>query len=211
MKLCILGSTGKTGHEILRAALNDGHEVTVLVRSQGALHDFRNEARIIEGDALSAESVTDVISDQDAVLSALGVPFRILNGLAPIAFYSRSAANIVRVMESKGVRRFIGITMSDKKPESDRGFNEDSIFEYLLQNYIDDMRRMELLLERSSLDWTVIRAADFIETINPGTYRIWSDGCTPENAKISRTSLALFMLKCLGDDSKIGARVGIAH
>jgi len=46
MNICILGATGKSGHRLVRAALDRGHAVTAIVRDPTKLADLA-QARFI--------------------------------------------------------------------------------------------------------------------------------------------------------------------
>ena len=72
MKLVLFGSTGGTGRELVRQALELGHEVTAFARHAPALGIAHERLRVIEGDVLRRVSVDAAIEGQSAVLSALG-------------------------------------------------------------------------------------------------------------------------------------------
>ena len=72
MKLLILGATGSTGQQLLTRALDQQHEVTVLVRNPSKLNSQHQQLKIIKGDVLDEATLTDALKGQDAVLSALG-------------------------------------------------------------------------------------------------------------------------------------------
>ena len=72
VKLVVFGSTGGTGRELVRQALEFGHEVTAFARHAQALGIAHERLRIVEGDALQEDSVDAAIKGQGALLSALG-------------------------------------------------------------------------------------------------------------------------------------------
>jgi uncharacterized protein YbjT (DUF2867 family) len=53
MKLVVLGATGGTGLEIVRQAIEHGHEVTAFVRSPAPLMPFRDRITVVQGDLLN--------------------------------------------------------------------------------------------------------------------------------------------------------------
>jgi uncharacterized protein YbjT (DUF2867 family) len=53
MKLVVLGATGGTGLEIVRQAIEHGHEVTAFVRSPAPLMPFRDRIAVVQGDLLN--------------------------------------------------------------------------------------------------------------------------------------------------------------
>ena len=74
MKIAIFGATGDLGNQCLEQALEAGHEVTVLVRSQSRLpSDLASRVAVVEGDALNAEDVEQALCrGAEAILFAIG-------------------------------------------------------------------------------------------------------------------------------------------
>jgi putative NADH-flavin reductase len=70
MKIVVFGSTGGTGREIVRQALQLGHDVTAFACRPQAVGMAYERLRIVEGDALEQTSVDAAIDDQDSVPSA---------------------------------------------------------------------------------------------------------------------------------------------
>src|SRR4030095_12700244 len=73
-QLCVLiiGATGGTGQQLVRQALEQGHEVTAFVRNPQRLKMEDQNLRIAQGDVLDYASVEAAIKGQNAVLCALG-------------------------------------------------------------------------------------------------------------------------------------------
>ena len=53
-RLCVLGATGRTGHEIVTGALREGHDVTALVRDRSRLTIQDPRLRVMVGSATDA-------------------------------------------------------------------------------------------------------------------------------------------------------------
>ena len=75
MKITIFGATGALGSECLKQALEDGHEVTALIRSPSKLPDkLKEKITLIEGDGLNPDDVKLSLSNgTEAILFAIGV------------------------------------------------------------------------------------------------------------------------------------------
>ena len=101
VKLVVFGSTGGTGRELVRQALELGHEVTAFARHAPALGIAHERLRVIEGDVLRRGSVDAAIEGQSAVLSALGTRSLFKH----ITLFSQSGEGIVGSMERQGVQR----------------------------------------------------------------------------------------------------------
>src|SRR6266704_1617991 len=105
MKILILGATGGTGVEIVRQALQLGHNVTTLVRSPERLGDLCEKVRVEKGSPLDLDTLTNSLRGNDAVLSAFGPRVPIDKGDEHLL---RSfASTLVDAMRIAGVRRVI--------------------------------------------------------------------------------------------------------
>ncbi|KUP24617.1 NAD(P)-dependent oxidoreductase [Paenibacillus sp. DMB5] len=71
MKIAVIGAGGKAGSEIVKEALQRGHEVTAIVRSAAKVTD--NRAAVLEKDVFDL-SAGD-LKGFDAVVNAFGAPF----------------------------------------------------------------------------------------------------------------------------------------
>jgi putative NADH-flavin reductase len=104
MKVLVLGATGGTGREVVSQALQQGHDVTVLVRNAERLTTGTGQLRVLTGSvADDARALTAAVGGQDAVISTLGVG----NSLKSSGLIARSVPLILGVMTSQGVRRLI--------------------------------------------------------------------------------------------------------
>ena len=73
MKVTIFGATGFSGQGILAEALQQGHEVTILVRDASKVHFKHKNLTIVEGNVLDPQIVASVLQHQEAVIQCLGV------------------------------------------------------------------------------------------------------------------------------------------
>ena len=71
MKFLVLGATGRTGVPFVKKALDQGHQVTALVRRADATVDPR--AQIVSGDVTDAAVIATAARGHDAIISTLGV------------------------------------------------------------------------------------------------------------------------------------------
>ena len=109
MKILLFGATGRTGKIILQKALNDGHEVTAIVRDPSKLEGIN--VNIIKGTPYDKEIVKKAISNCDVVISTLNVsresdsPWAKLR--SPKDMISRSIQNALEEMQENGAKRII--------------------------------------------------------------------------------------------------------
>src|SRR5436190_5626994 len=72
LSVLIIGATGGTGRELVRQALEQGHQVTAFVRKPKKLNVEHSNLRIAQGNVLDYASVEAAMRGQSAVLCALG-------------------------------------------------------------------------------------------------------------------------------------------
>ena len=72
MKIALFGATGMIGQRILREALQRGHDVTAIARDQSGVTAQNSTLRTITGDILDPQSVAQVVTGHDVVITAYG-------------------------------------------------------------------------------------------------------------------------------------------
>lgn len=73
MRLLVFGASGKTGHALVRQAIDRGHTVTAFVRTPGKLTITDPSVRVLGGNVADSAAVASAIPGHDALVSALGV------------------------------------------------------------------------------------------------------------------------------------------
>jgi putative NADH-flavin reductase len=73
MNVLIFGATGGTGRSLVQQALAQGHVVTAFARDPEKIRARHENLRVVQGDILDYNSVEAAVTNQDAVVSALGV------------------------------------------------------------------------------------------------------------------------------------------
>jgi putative NADH-flavin reductase len=214
MNIAVFGANGGTGRLLVGAALEAGNTVTALTRHPDDFPIRHENLRVIAGDVLDPAVVQSVVSAQDAVLSALGVPY----GRKEISLYSRSISTIIDAMRGLGVRRLACVSSSATDPEFARqdtggGFFFERVLKPIIENTMGktlyaDMLRMERLVRASGLDWTIIRPSGLFAT---GAV---TDYATGENFLphrfTSRSDLADFLLRQATETEFVGRAAAIA-
>ncbi len=209
LSVLVIGATGGTGRELVRQALEQGHQVTAFVRKPKKLKVEHPNLRVAQGNVLDYASVESAMRGQSAVLCALGhkrffYPTRIL---------SKGTENILRAMRVCNVPRLIC--------ESSMGVGNSAgrlgilatffVVPLILPFIFWDKVRQEKLIEESDTDWVIVRPATLTNGPARGTYRHGSNvGNFILGGRISRGDVADFMLKQLTDDDNIGSAIGLA-
>lgn len=196
MKLIVFGATGRTGVQLLRELLVDGHEVTAIVREPNQFKKtdivdeiLQTKLKIKKGDVLNPSTLQTVMIGKDAVISLLGVNHR-----NPTTVYSEGIGHIINEMKNCGVKRLICLSAETLKSKQEASFIQRIIIRVLWKiffNLYDDMRRMEQKVFLSELDWTIVRLPRLTNGLQTGRYRISINQSVP-NGKgyISRANLA---------------------
>ena len=201
MKVVIFGASGFSGQAILKEALSQNHQVSILVRNKSSISIHDKNLTIIEGNVLNRIIVSELVQKQDAVIQCLGVGGK-GNG-KPTTFISDATKIIVEEMEKHGVKRFIA--MSNVGAGNSIAF-QPWIFNKIILPYfmkwlkviIDDKNRMEPLIMNSQLDWTIVRCPNIVDKTAKGRCDATLDG---KRLKLSVTlgDMAVFMIQQLTD------------
>ncbi|HWJ26704.1 MAG TPA: NAD(P)-dependent oxidoreductase [Flavisolibacter sp.] len=70
MKIALIGASGFVGTAILKEALERGHDVTAIVRNPERITMNHPNLIIREGDVFDPKHITELVNDQDVVISA---------------------------------------------------------------------------------------------------------------------------------------------
>lgn len=163
MKLLIIGATGTIGAAAVAAALEAGHEVTVVARSPDRLGAMRERVRVIEGDAADTALLTSAIEGQDAVISAMGSS----PDAAELDTPSRVMRAIIAAMDGAGVRRLVGLSGGavDVPGETKRLSSRitSGLVRMLARNVVEAKQREFAVVQASDLDWTMIRPPNVVD------------------------------------------------
>jgi putative NADH-flavin reductase len=208
MKLVVLGATGGTGLEIVRQAVERGHSVTVFVRNPEGLKQLAGQVSIVQGDLLNSAELGRVIAGHDSVLSGFGP--RLPVSKAGARLLQQFAATLTDAMQHSDTRRVIVLSVAF--------LFKDSIIPpaYLLgrllfPGIVADSSAMENIVQRSGLDWTLVRPPELTDKPYTGKYRVREGHLPRFGFSISRADVADFMLKTVNDPSAVGKIIGISN
>ncbi|NEQ46548.1 MAG: NAD(P)H-binding protein [Leptolyngbya sp. SIOISBB] len=147
MKLLVVGATGTLGRQIVRRALDEGHEVQCLVRSfqRGA---FLREwgAQLLRGNLCAAQTLPPALEGVDAVIDAATA--RPTDAIDQVDWDGK--VNLIKAAKAAGVNRYIFISIlgAEKYPEVP------------LMNI---KHCTEKFLAESGLDYTILQPCGFLQ------------------------------------------------
>ncbi|MFM9281828.1 NAD(P)-dependent oxidoreductase [Paenibacillus jiagnxiensis] len=185
MKIAVIGATGGTGRKVTERALELGHEVVAVARRPEVIPPAERLSTR-QGDVFDASSIGKAIAGTDVVISCIGPSSNItpstamskgiLNVLAanfsPGTVMSEGISNILAACQRVGVKRLVmqsGIGLSDGEELSAGNRWALGINRRIFSKAIKDKAIAEHAVERSDLDWVIVRPAglnDAAATLN---------------------------------------------
>lgn len=209
MRILILGATGGLGKQVVRQALDQGHEVTVLVRHPDKLGISHHNLRWIEGNVLNPASVEAAIFGNDVVVSALGVPPRQPSG----DLMQRCIPIIVEAMQRHGLRRLIftsGIVAKTHQLSFVPRMIMRGLTRLMLLDQVSDKQAGEEILRKSEIDWTLLYPVILTDGSVTGRYRFGEHIVLRGFPKISRADVADLILKLIADEKSISRELFVS-
>ncbi|MFK7602198.1 NAD(P)-dependent oxidoreductase [Deinococcus sp. SM5_A1] len=205
MNIAIFGGTGRTGSEIVRRALQDGHAVKALVRRLDSAEPQKG-LTLVQGDARDAETVKRLITGADAVISALSTD--------TTTTLTEATTAMIAGMKLHGVSRIVtigtaGILESRTEPGKLRYQSGESHRKSTFA--AEEHQRACEMLRGSPLKWTVVCPTYLPDGEAVGGYRIERDYLPINGQQISTGDTAAFAYAELLKREHVGYRVGIAY
>lgn len=213
MKVIVFGATGGTGNLVVQQLLEEEHAVTVVVRDEGRLDIEHPNLTVTQGDVLDPSSFENELQGKAIVISALGVNHR-----KPTTVYSEGMENILSAMNKHGVKRVLclssgTIALPPDTPLLARLFLSLTI-KRIYRNLYADMARMEEIVGRSSLDWTIIRPPRLTDGAKTLDYRVTINE-PMKNAKgikgVSRADLADCIVKQMDNPASYQGVIDLSY
>ena len=140
LKLAITGGTGFVGSRLVDAAIDVGHSVKALTRRP---QEPRSSIEWVSGSLTDRGAIEELVRDADAVIHVAGV----INAPDAAGFEAGNVTGTLATLAAAtagGVRRFVHVSsLAAREPQ--------------LSLYGASKARSETLVERSGLDWAIVR------------------------------------------------------
>jgi putative NADH-flavin reductase len=171
--IAIIGSTGSTGKELVRLALEANYKVTAITRSLDSTPPQEN-LKVVKGDVTDLESLVIAFENIDFVISCFGPA----NNRKVNHLMSTGTTNIVKACEKSGVKRLVfmsGFVQAEGKEffYPALSFLTSLIIKlmrlYFKESYNDKIIA-EAAIQKSTLDWVIVRASGLSHTQPTGQY-----------------------------------------
>lgn len=163
MKLAVFGATGLTGGLVVSQALEDGHEVTALVRDPSRVPLNHPRLTVIGGSPVAPSDVERCVRGNDAVIHCLGIGGK--GDGAPTSLISDSVLVTLAAMEQHDVPRIVCMSNVGAGGSGSWFANRIVIplFVRWLRPIIEDKNRMEAGLRESAVEWCSVRLPNITE------------------------------------------------
>lgn len=196
-KIAVLGGGGRTGKYLVNQLINKGFQPKVLLRHPEQFLIQSQQIEIVKGDATYSESVRQLVESCDAIISVVGQ-----RPGEPLVT-SRATQNLLEAMNEFSIKRLILLAgLNLDTPSDQKGQETLMATEWMKANYPEihaDRQKSYSLLEKSPLDWTLVRVPfiEFQETA--GELAVNLADCP--SGKINAGSLAIFLVDQVFDES----------
>lgn len=202
MKIAVFGATGIVGKAVVDEALKKGHEVTVLTRNAKKVTTRHEHLHVVEGDVTDSSIVRKVLNGKEAVIQTLGIGGK--GDGKPTTFVSEANKIIMAEMKQMNINRLIAISVigaGDSLTFLPWIYRKLilPLFMKWFQAVIDDKNRMEPMIMKSGLDWTIVRCTTVKERPAIGNVNVTQDG-KKLKFSISAADMATFMVSQLTDN-----------
>lgn len=200
MKIAIIGASRGIGYALLTLALEEGHEVSALLRDPSKIEIDNPNLNLVKGDIRDLDSVRGVVEGQDAVCICIGIsPTN-----KPVDVFSKGAENVLSAMESS--QKLIAVTgIGAGETKGHGGFLYDRILNpLLLKTIYEDKDRQEAIIKASDVEWLIVRPGFLTNGERTGNYQVIDDISGVTAGKISRLDVGDFMLKQLANPTHFG-------
>lgn len=205
MNITLFGATGRVGAVFLQNCLQEGHDVTVLVRHTDTLPQSEH-LFVRVGDATNAQQVEDAIVGADLVVSALGT-----DGTTTL---TTSMQHMIASCLKLHISRIVSIGTA--------GILQSRIEKDKLRYLSVEARRtttfaasehakVHEMLQQSTLDWTIVCPTALPIGERTGIYRVSADFLPEEGKRISVFDTADFTYDVVKNNLYVHKRVGIAY
>lgn len=200
MKIAIIGATRGIGMELVKAALDEGHEVTALVRTPSQMSLSHKQLQVIEGSAEDYDAMAKAVEGQDVVCDCLGTA----KVMQKTTLFSQSAEHLAKALKPEQLLIAVtGLGAGDSKGHC--GFVYDKLYlPLILRRIYADKDRQEQIIQTKLKKWIIVRPGFLNNGPRTGNYRAITNLEGIHGGKISRADVADFILSQAKSPQYIG-------
>lgn len=205
MRIAVVGATGRSGREVVRAARERGHDVLAVIRTPARLTG--SPVAFVTADAGDEDALAVAYDGCDAVIWCVG-PVR---GEAGDVMRRTIPATLAAV-RTAGVERLVVITASGPFTEGDGWLLArvvKPVLGRMLRAAFTDLAAADAIVRASDAPWTIVRPPQLTGGRAKG-YRASHDGALTRGYRITRADLAAALLDVVEDPRAVHAVVSVA-
>jgi len=208
--IVIFGATGRTGHHLVRQALDRGYRVTAFVRDPVKLEVEDDKLQFVLGDFLDASAVDAALArGVNAVICAAGIYQREYG-----TTLSDGTRNILGAMRNHGIRRLLVVSSIGAGDSRGQGTWWVLLYQRLMLKYVLwDKDRQEQEIRDSGLDWTIVRPPRLFDSDKQNADVVVWSGAQPQRKLswgVTRATLAKVVLDALAGRRYVGEAVNVS-
>lgn len=202
LKVVVFGATGRTGRLVVQNALNQGHQVTAVVRHLDP-DVWPQEITVIPCNALDQTVINQAIAGQDAVISVLGGTREGTPDLLTTV-----GTEVLQAMKTHQVQRLltvIGAAVSlpeDPAPSLKRRLVV-TLIQRIEAGFFADSQQWADRVRECDRDWTVVRVPRLVDGPRTDSYRTGALDLGL-GAVARRTDVAHFLVQQLNRPDWVG-------
>lgn len=205
MKLVVFGANGRVGREVVKQAIERGHQVKAVVRDSATFEANALNPEVERVSGVTMWETQRAVRGADAVVSALGprdVNTPIIEGFIRV---------ISEAMTREGVPRLVVVSVAGLTPLPDGKLRGDVQLPAFLRTVYADHRAAMNVLKASKLDWTLVCPPNLPDGPKTEKYRSVVEGFPDGGREIASGDVAHAVLEALGRTDLGSKRVGIAY
>ncbi len=195
-RVLILGAAGAIAQHVIDFIIeNKSIELTLFARDAKQLSNYKNKAKIIQGDVLNQKQLNNAIVDKDIVYANLA------------GAVDKMASQIIKSMETNDVKRLLFVTSLGIYNEVPGKFGEWN--NRMIGSVLKTYSKAAEIIEESNLDYTIIRPAwlqdedeiDYETTHKPQPFK---------GTEVSRKSVGAYIADIIHHSTKdVKASIGV--
>lgn len=198
MNIAVIAANGRSGVKFVEEALKVGHRVNAGVHGKHNLTEHPS-LTIISCDATNVDDLKKLLKGQDAVVSFIGH----VKG-SPALIQTEAIDKVITVMGENSQTRLVSLTGTGVRMPGDHITFMDRVLNLSIKlidpKRINDGIKHVRVIQKSNLDWTVIRVLK-LQNTTPKPFTLRSNG--PTKLYVSREDVAKAVLQVLEQNSFI--------
>ncbi|PGM90050.1 SDR family oxidoreductase [Bacillus cereus] len=199
-RIAILGANGKAGKFLINQALEKGYQVRILTRNSKNMRITNENIETISGDARDFSAIQELLQGCKAVINAVGQPKN------ESYIFSTVTKHILKVMKKYEMKRYILISGGSLNVKGDKKGIVNKIganlFQLFLPKMMQDKYKELQIIQRSDVDWTIVRLPFVIE--GNGIGNIKESLVDMPGIKIKNGDIAPFVIKQINSEKYVG-------